>query len=211
MRKRLLWVVIVWGLIWATPLQAGQPADRIADYIDKVLQVFQDPEVCGTDCAGSSELKQRLSQLGSEIFDFEIMSRMSLARHWKKLTDKEQQEFVHLFTRLLEDNYFGKIVKHFQKIQQYSKDKVRIVGETVFSSRKAEVKSLLEHNDKKIPVDYRMVYRDTNWSIYDVYVEGVSLIGNYRKQFNDILFDESPRQMLQSLREKLEHTPGSSL
>ena len=201
--KKFFMACIVCLLLPAGLLAADRPAERIDTYIDKVLQVFQEVEPCTGECPDDSQLREKLSRLGKELFDFRIMSMMTLGRHWKKLGQQQQDDFVDLFTQLLEVNYFEKIVTHFQKIKEYSKDKVEIVDETLFSSRKAEVESLIWHEDKKIPVDYRLVLRDESWRIYDVSVEGVSLIGNYRKQFDEILFDKSPEKMLDSLRRNL--------
>ena len=200
---------LIWCLLPSGAVAGEAPAERVDTYIDKVLKVFQETEACSGECGPESELRKALSRLGREIFDFRIMSMMSLGRHWKSLSASQQETFVELYRQLLEANYFEKIVKHFQKIQEYSKDKVEILGETLFSSRKAEVKSLIWHDGKKIPVEYRLVLRDGQWSIYDVLVEGVSLTGNYRKQFDEILFDKSPEEMLDSLRRKLEANASS--
>ena len=202
---RVMCIAGLLGCLLPSGAPAGDaPAERIDAYIAKVLRVFQETDPCSGECGPESELRKALSRLGREIFDFRIMSMMSLGRHWKSLNASQQETFVDLYRQLLEANYFEKIVKHFQKIQEYSKDKVEILDQTLFSSRKAEVTSLVWHDGKKIPVDYRLVLRDGQWNIYDVLVEGVSLIGNYRKQFDEILFDKSPDEMLDSLRRKLE-------
>ncbi|MCF8104369.1 MAG: ABC transporter substrate-binding protein [Desulfohalobiaceae bacterium] len=209
MRKRVILLLSVCWLFWAGPSHADEPAERISAYVDRVLKAFQNSDICETDCASSPELKKTLRDLGNEIFDFRIMSRMSLGHHWQKLTEKQQNEFVDLYTRLLETNYFGKIVEHFEDIKGYSSDKVRVVDETVFSSRKAEVKTVIQHEGEHIPVDYRLVLRNGDWKIYDVYVEGVSLINNYRKQFHEILVKKTAQEMLQSLREKVQKNPDA--
>lgn len=200
---------LIWCLLPSGAVAGEAPAERIDTYIDKVLKVFQEADSCTGDCDTQSELRKRLSGLSTEIFDFRIMSMMSLGRHWKKLSGSQQDTFIDLYRQLLEANYFEKIVEHFQKIQEYSKDKVEILGETLFSSRKAEVESVIRHDGKIIPVDYRLVLQDEQWKIYDVLVEGVSLIGNYRKQFDEILFDKSPEAMLEALRKKVENDPSS--
>ncbi|MCF8109327.1 MAG: ABC transporter substrate-binding protein [Desulfohalobiaceae bacterium] len=200
---------LIWCLLPSGAVAGEAPAERIDTYIDKVLQVFQGADSCTGDCDVKSELRKRLSGLSTEIFDFRIMSMMSLGRHWKKLSGSQQDTFIDLYRQLLEANYFEKIVKHFQKIQEYSKEKVEILDETLFSSRKAEVESVIRHDGETIPVDYRLVLQDEQWKIYDVLVEGVSLIGNYRKQFDEILFEKSPEAMLEALREKVENDPSS--
>ncbi len=200
---------LIWCLLPSGAVAGEAPTERIDAYIDKVLQVFQEADSCTGDCDAKSELRKRLSGLSTEIFDFRIMSMMSLGRHWKKLSGPQQDTFVDLYRQLLETNYFEKIMEHFQKIQKYSKDKVEILDETLFSSRKAEVESVIRHDGKKIPVDYRLVLQDEQWKIYDVLVEGVSLISNYRKQFDEILFEKSPEEMLEALREKVEKDPSA--
>ncbi len=200
---------LIWCLLPSGAVAGEAPAERIDAYIGNVLQVFQEADSCTGDCDPKSELRKRLSGLSNEIFDFRIMSMMSLGRHWKNLSGPQQDTFVDLYRQLLEANYFEKILEHLKKIQKYSKDKVEILDETLFSSRKAEVESVIRHDGKKIPVDYRLVLQDEQWKIYDVLVEGVSLIANYRKQFDEILFEKSPEEMLEALREKVENDPSS--
>jgi phospholipid transport system substrate-binding protein len=184
--------------------QAKAPADTLKAYMDEVLEVFRQAGAEEADALKRDKLREDLRRVAKRAFDFEIMARMCLGPHWSKLDKEQQQEFIRLFIRLLEENYFGKILKYVDDIKSYSKDQIEFTKEMVFSARKAEVQSVIHYNNKQVPVDYRLVSLDKGWKVYDVSVEGVSLVQNYRSQFRDMMFRMSPAEMLQSLREKVE-------
>lgn len=109
-----------------------------------------------------------------------------------------------LFTRLLENTYFQKLEEHLSEVREYSDDDMQVTDEIVFSSRKAEVQSKIVYDDKDVPVDYRFVKTDDEWKIYDVLVEEVSLVQNYRSQFNDRLQKVSVAELMQEMRDKVQ-------
>jgi phospholipid transport system substrate-binding protein len=211
MRCRIFAVFIGLGLLLVPTFgQAKAPADTLKAYMDEVLDVFRQ---AGAEEAGALEqdkLREELRRVAKQAFDFEIMARMCLGPHWSKLNQEQQEEFIRLFIRLLEENYFGKILKYVDDIKEYSRDQIDFTKETVFSSRKAMVQSVIHYNDKQVPVDYRLVSLDEGWKVYDVSVEGVSLVQNYRSQFRDMMLRMSPAEMLQALREKVESQPEAS-
>lgn len=176
------------------PSWAGEPLQILKTYSQKVIDILQDPQYA--DQKITENQLDKLRKLGRKIFSFEQLSMRTLGRNWPKLSKKQQEEFVDLFPKLLEKNYLG-------KIHEYKQESVEFTQETIFSSRKAEVKSLIKTQSKQVPVDYRLVKINGEWKIYDVLVEGVSLVQNYRSQFSEILMNNSPQEMLQILREKV--------
>lgn len=173
---------------------AAEPIQILEDYSEKVIDILKDSEE--EDQEITKEQLDQLKDLGMEIFSFEQISMRTLGRNWPKLNKEQQSEFVELFPRLLEKNYLS-------KINEYRQESVEFTKETIFSKRKAEVKSKIKTKSKEIPVDYRLVKVDKEWKIYDVIVEGISLVKNYRSQFSEILADNSPKKMLEILRKKI--------
>ena len=186
---------------------ASSPREAVDAYIGDVLQTFR--SYSGTDLQENAEqrkaFKKELSSLAQEVFAYRIMVRMSLGRYWADFSEEQQDKMVDLFVRVIEDNYFSKLVEAMDQVESYSKDMIRITGETVFSSRKAEVRSVIRYQDKEIPVNYRMLSRsEQGWQVYDIHVEDVSLISNYRSQFKDLLNRKSPQEVIERMKQKVE-------
>lgn len=187
-------------------LAAASPREAVDSYIQNVLQAFE--SYSGTNLRENPEkrnaFKEELSSLAKEVFAYRIMVRMSLGRYWGDFSEEQQDEMVDLFVRVIEDNYFGKLVDSMDQVKSYSEDMIRITGETVFSSRKAEVRSVIRYQDKEIPVNYRMLSRsEQGWQVYDIHVEDVSLISNYRSQFQDLLNRKSPQEVIDTMQQKV--------
>jgi len=210
MKVQCVIVTLLAGLLMPVSVLAGGPSQVLDRYMDQVLEVFE--QTSSNDSEQEVEkLKEDLQAVASKAFSYQVMARMSLGHAWKRLSPAEQDEFVQLFTRLLEETYFSKIRKYFQEIKSYTRDKVTITDEIVFTSRKAEVQTEMEHKGKKVPVNYRMVKLETGWQVYDVQVEGVSLIQNYRSQFQDLMLKHSPAEVLDIVRKKIQQGGGEEL
>lgn len=173
------------------------PASIVRTYYAQVLEILAEEEV------SKEQLKQELQGMARDVFTFQIMAQMSLGRSWKDLSPKQHKEFVDLFTRLLENTYFQKIEDHLNAVRGYSSQDLQVTDEIVFSSRKAEVQSKIAYEDTYVPVNYRFVKMDGTWKIYDVLVEEVSLVQNYRSQFTDRLQKISVSDFMQELRNKV--------
>ena len=130
------------------------------------------------------------------MFDEVEFSRRTMARNWAKLTTAQQTEFVVLFEQVLEKAYIDKIL-------DYSNEKVEFYKENMISDNQAEIQTKIVTSSKEIPIFYRVTLKDGNWRVYDVVVENVSLVQNYRTQFNDILSSKEPEQLLEILRKKV--------
>jgi len=116
--------------------------------------------------------------------------------HWNKLTAAERQEFVELYQQILEKAYIDKILS-------YTNEKIVFGKESKISANLAEVQTKIVTSSKEIPIDYRLILSGGAWKVYDVVIENVSLIENYRSQFNDILANNTPEQLLKILRKKV--------
>jgi len=135
-----------------------------------------------------------LEETIGKLFNFEEMAKRSLAAHWKHRSEADHQEFVPLFQALLSKTYSG-------KIENYSGEKVQYLKERLQDSF-AEVQTTIVSPKTEISLDYRLLLKDGKWWVYDVVVDGVSLVKNYRVQFDRIIRDSSYAELVKTLREK---------
>jgi phospholipid transport system substrate-binding protein len=168
----------------------GRPIDLVKSSVDRVLVVVQSSPTAVSGGPRRSEIRR----LADELFDFKEMSRLTLAGHWKDRTLREQQEFVGLFTALLEPSYLS-------SIENYAGEKITFLGESV-SGPYAQVRSRITTRRVEIPIDYRLLDNGARWMVYDVVLDGVSLVSNYRSQFNSIIRTSSFADLLSQLRNR---------
>ncbi len=164
--------------------------------VEAVLDVMRDEAVSGTE--KSRERRDKIKTLISARFDFREMSKRALARNWKKRSKAEQDEFVDLFSDLLQNTYISKIDAYTDEKVTYDKEIIRKGG------RYSIVKTSVFSKGIIIPIDYRLIHRGDDWRVYDVLVEGVSIISNYRSQYNKILSRESFSELIQKMKDKLD-------
>ena len=183
-------LLVIFGL--ATPSLAGEPTDHIRKTTDKIITILSDPAL-------KNEVQTRRKMLRntlSERFDWEEMARLSLAGHWQGLTDEEKKEFVPLFTDLLERTYMN-------RLENYSGDKVTYDAERVKGNYSLVKVTIFTDKQVEIPVVYKMKKKGPEWTIYDVSIEGVSLVNNYRQQFDSIILSSSYQGLVEKLKEKV--------
>jgi phospholipid transport system substrate-binding protein len=179
----------------AMTAHADEPLKIIETRVDRILKILDNKGL-------EEDVKvKQLEMAADETFDYVYLSRMTLGRNWLKLDDSQRSEFVDLYRQLLEKNYMGRLL-------QYTDEKVVFDRQTMLSDTKAEVDSNVVSSDKKIPITYRLIQRNGDWKVYDLVIEGVSLVSNYRTQFNDILSRQTPTEMLAILRKKVTEKNG---
>ena len=187
-------LMMVLALSWAFPVWAGVPTDTVKETTDKIIAIVGDPAL--KDPAKEAQRRERIRKTVDELCDWEEMSRRSLGRHWAKRSEQEKKEFLHLFGQLLERTYID-------KVEGYSGEKVNYVGERIDGEyAEVDVKVLTKTNTE-IPVLYKLRSRDQKWWVYDIVIEGVSLVNNYRTQFSDILAKSSFDGLVKKLKEKV--------
>jgi phospholipid transport system substrate-binding protein len=187
-------VCFIFCIIFPLQVHAEKPLEIVKAQVNDLIDVLNDPALKAKSQTENKEKK--IWTIVDGIFDYTELSRRSLGRNWKRLDPDQQKEFVNLFRRLLGKAYMDRIMV-------YTDEKVVFIKETLFSENKAEVKSKLITKSNEIPMFYRMIRQDDSWKVYDVSIEGVSLVRNYRSQFKSILKDETPSDLLQILREKV--------
>jgi phospholipid transport system substrate-binding protein len=179
----------------APSVLAGEPTDQVKQTTDKVIAVLTDPALEEID--KTEERRKLLRQIADERFDWEEMARRALARHWADRTDEEKREFVSLFSDLLERTYMD-------RVDNYSGEEVLYEGETVDGDYGIVRVRVLTTTDAEILAEYRVRRKENGWFIYDVSIEGVSLINNYRTQFNSIIVKSSYKTLVKRLRAKVD-------
>lgn len=173
-------------------LGVDSPTVVVRGTIDEVIRLVSDEGLKTPDQA--THRRQLLEESIGQHFDFEEMAKRSLAAHWRNRSEAEHQEFATLFQSLLSKTYAG-------KIENYSGEKVQYLKERLKDSF-AEVQTTIVSNKTEISLDYRLLLKDGDWRVYDVVVDGVSLVKNYRVQFDRIIRDSSYEELVKTLRDK---------
>ena len=182
-------------LLGAPRAWAGAPSDQLKTQIDRAVKVLDD--LAGKKDTKVQERRAAVRKIANEIFDFGETAKRSLARHWTPRTPAEREEFVRLFADLLERSYIS-------RIELYGGEKIAYVGETIDGDQAVVRTRLVTKQGTEIPVEYRMRLRDGKWLVYDVVIEGVSLIANYRAQFNKIITTSSYEELVKRMKTKQE-------
>jgi phospholipid transport system substrate-binding protein len=196
MKKQLIGLTLIFLLISPLSAHAVTPLETIRADINKVLDILRDPSLKGE--SGKKTKKAKIRSLAREMFDFTELSRRTLAQNWKKLNSEQQKEFTDLYASLLEETYANRIVS-------YTNEKVLYGKEKNLTEKTVEVQTTIVTTQKTdIPINYRVIRKDDEWKVYDVVIEGVSLINNYRTQFREILANKPPETLIDILRKKVE-------
>jgi phospholipid transport system substrate-binding protein len=194
-RSRLLMLALA-GLVAlaaAAPAAAGAPTDQLKGAIDRVISTIESPALKGEGKV--MDRRREVRKIANDIFDFGEISRRSLARHWQGLSDRDREEFIVLFGDLLERSYVS-------RIEQYGGEKIQYTGEKVEGDLAVVSSKIIAKGGTEVPVDYRMLRRGDRWLVYDVSIEGVSLVANYRTQFNKIIQTSSYKDLVKKMKAK---------
>jgi phospholipid transport system substrate-binding protein len=191
MRNRLMGLSVFLMILTIVPVPAHATSalETIQSQVNKVLEVLRNP------AENKATKEKKILAIADTMFDPVEMSKRTLANHWRSFSSDQQKEFTSLFGKLLSGVYMDKII-------QYTDEKVTFGKETKLSEDSVEVQSEIVTKTNTIPMLYRMIQEKGEWKVYDVSVEGISLVMNYRSQFRDILSKKPPQDLLKMLREK---------
>jgi phospholipid transport system substrate-binding protein len=167
---------------WAQAALAGDARDALKASVDEVLSVLSSTK------SGDPARLEKLHAAVGKVFDPEELARRTLAANWEAFNPDERQRFTKAFVRLLERTYL-------RRIEAYTDERVVFMDESALGEGRAEVSTKIVTSSKEVPIVYRLIKKDA-WRVYDVVIEGVSLVQNYRNQFNQILAKESPSQLI---------------
>ena len=175
--------------------RAGAPTDQVKSGTDQVLKIIQDPALKGAD--KTPVRRQQLRTVVDQVFDWQETGKRALGRHWQPLTPEQRQQFSSLFADLVERSYVG-------KIELYSGEKIIYAGDTIEGDQATVKTKLITKSQTQIPIDYRMQKEGDRWRVYDVLIEGVSLVGNYRTQFNRVIQQTGYDDLVKKMKTKQE-------
>lgn len=195
-QKRLFFLaVFLFTLLLYCSVLGGEATDRVKATTDLLLEIVTNHELDPPEMA--EKRNHMIRDAVDMVFDWEAFSLRAMGRHWRKLNKEEKKEFIFLFGRLLERTYMD-------KTRQYSGEKIRFVGEKTDEKYGTVDSIVTTKNGSEAEVKYSVIKKNDDWFVYDVYVEGVSLVNNYRVQFNRIMIKSSIDELLQRLKAKLD-------
>jgi phospholipid transport system substrate-binding protein len=190
-------------LVW-TPTEslAGPATDQVKESVDQVIKILTDPTLKGAKKV--QERRAKIRQVVLQRFGFTEMSKRALGRYWNDRNPEERKEFVRLFTDLLERAYID-------RVDGYTGEQVVYLLETVDGDYSEVRSKIVTKRNQEIPITYRLQKASSNWEVYDVIVEGVSLVNNYRTQFSKIIRTSSYQALVKKMQVKLEGEEAGEL
>jgi phospholipid transport system substrate-binding protein len=194
MRKKTVAFIIIVLLMVPLCVYAGPPLEAVRTQVNKVLEVLRDSSLKGE--ASKKVKREKIRKISENMFDYTELSKRTLGQNWSKFNAGQQTEFLGLYKTLLEDAYADKIIT-------YTDEKVVFGKETTLSEKTAEVQTTIITKKADIPIYYRVIQKGGDWKVYDVVIEGVSLVSNYRNQFKEILSNKTPDALIDTLRKKV--------
>jgi phospholipid transport system substrate-binding protein len=187
-------MIVTIGLLHSSAVCAGVPTEQVRATVDRVLVIINDPAL---NAAGAKEARR--SELSKAIlprFDFEEMAKRSLGAEWRRRTPAEQEEFIRLFTELLKNSYI-------ESIESYRGEKVIYRSESQDGAYADVGTKVINDRGEEFTIDYRLNLKGSEWKVYDVIIENISIVNNYRSQFTRILGRSSFAALLQTIRDKI--------
>ena len=171
---------------------AAEPGEQVRQTVDNLLANLKDPALAGE--SNKNERRQKLKQLIYQRFDFTEMAKRALGSEWRRRSPAEQKEFVQLFSDLLERTYLG-------QIESYSHEKVRYLEQRADGPYAQVATRIVDSKGQEYAVDYRLHNVNGDWKVYDVIIEDVSLVNNYRSQFSRVLTKSSFKELLEAMKQ----------
>ena len=188
-------LVVTLGVLLAggEPALAGAPTDQLKQATDQILKLLEGPTLKGPDQL--AERRQQIRAIASDTFDWRETAKRVLGRHWTERTPQEREEFGALFIDFIEHSYVG-------KLELYSGERILYIAELTDGPQVTVRTKLITKSNTEVPVDYRMLKDGERWRVYDVVIEGVSLVSSYRTQFTRIIQQSGYSELVKKLRTK---------
>ena len=180
-------------ILSVAPAWAVTPTEQLKGSIDKIIPILEDPTL-----KGDAKLKERraaIRRVATDVFDFTESARRALGPHWERRTAQERQEFSRLLGDLLERTFAA-------RLEQYAGERIQYTGESVDGNLATVKTRIITKGGAALAVDYEVLQRGERWFVYDVWIEGVSLMNNYRAQFNKIIQTSSYEDLVRKLKAK---------
>jgi phospholipid transport system substrate-binding protein len=195
MRKILMGCLLIFLTI-PSFADGDSPIEALQKGVEEGLRILNDHEFNESD--RKKNQRQKLRIILEQLFDFREFSRRVLASHWKEFTPSQREDFIKVFTEFLGKFYMGKLQ------EKYKDESLIYVNQELRSATRALVNIKVVWKGQKIPVDLRMIKREGLWKVYDIEFLGISAVKNYRAQFRSLLSKETPGQVIERLKKKIE-------
>ena len=202
-----IWVRMMWALLpvlllsSAPAVWAGAPTDQFRGGVDRVFKILRDPELQGD--ANAARRQASVAKVSEEIFDFGETAKRSLGQHWDARTPAERVEYVRLFTELIQRSYIA-------RVDRYGAEKMVFRGDTIDGDQAVVRTALMLSDGGQMALDYKMHHTSDRWQVYDINIEGVSLVANYRAQFNKVIRSESYGALIARLKSNRVDPPAAT-
>ncbi len=180
-------------ILSVAPAWAMTPTEQLKGSIDKIIPILEDPTLKGD--AKIKERRAAIRRVANDVFDFTESAKRCLGPHWELRTEQERQEFALLLGDLLERAFAS-------RLEQYGGERIQYTGESVDGNLATVKTTIITKSGAELPVDYQVLRRGDRWLVYDVWIEGVSLMNNYRVQFNKIIQTSSYEDLVRKLKAK---------
>ena len=190
-------IALAFVLALVVSAHAGTPTEALKQHVDQVVKILSDPSV------RPEARREKVRKIAEDVFDYPDTARRALGPHWNARSPQQREEFVKLFSEILDRSYGS-------KIELYQGERVQYVGGTIDGTGATVKTTIVTKKGTDVPVDYRLHLKDGRWLVYDVIIEGVSLVANYRTQFNKIVQTEGYESLVQRLRAKDTAEPSAS-
>lgn len=177
-------------LVLAAQVQAEQsPKQTVQTAVDAILGILTN------ETLDKEQKRAKMRETINERFDFRAMSQRTLATNWKKATKDERKQFVGLFAQLIQNSYIGKVEAYTNEAVEYPAEKIK--------GKRAVVDTLIITSSTEIPVNYKLYLKNAEWHVYDVIIEGVSLISSYRSTYQEIVKKDGFQGLFAKMEKKL--------
>lgn len=194
MKKGLVIVGILWSL--STSSYAEQPLDILRNSVDESINILNDSGY--EDSSRKETQRQKLWLILKQIFDFQEFTKLALGRNWNTFTPPQQREFTELFSKFVNIYYLTRLQ------DRYHNEEVIFINQNLISSTRAVVHVKVLWKNQEVPVDIKMLRRRDTWRVYDIVALGISAVKFYRAQFQELLRNESPAQVIERLKVKIQ-------
>jgi phospholipid transport system substrate-binding protein len=182
-------------LTMPTVALAGGAKEAVQTEVSKIVETIKSPGF--KDLPRETQIG-KIREIINAIFDYDELSKRTLGKNWQDFSEEQKKRFTALFSELLENTYADRVLA-------YTDEKIEFGKETELKKDRVEVAStIITKDNKPVPLDYRMIATDAGWRVYDVVIEGISLVQNYRSQFREILATKTPEDLITTLKEKVQ-------
>jgi phospholipid transport system substrate-binding protein len=202
MLKKIIFSAILACILLPVQGRAETAEQALQNTIEQLLSILKVQEQVGSEA--HARQRQQLRGVIDEIFDYGELSSRTVGLHWKRFTPEEQERFVQAFTTLLSAQYLD-------RIQAYNNERVEFLGERSSSGGNVEIETRVVQPNRTIPMAYRLKQTDKGWRVYDVIIEGVSLVKNYRSQFTEIMVNGTPEDLIRAVQQRTQQTSSGAI